>query len=307
MRVVFMGTPEFAVASLRALATRHEVVCVYTRPDAASGRGRALTAPPAKSAAIESDIPVAQPTDLRGPASARDLASLAPDVVCVAAYGMILPRGVLDVPPLGCVNVHASLLPRHRGAAPVERAILAGDTTTGVSIMRMEEGLDTGPVALRVEMVIGAADAPTLTRTLATLGADALIEVLDRIEAGTDTWEPQPESGATYAARIERADVALEPGLSSEDALRRVRASGRHAPSRCSLAGVDVTVLEARTVSADLGPGRVLVTKDALILGTTDGGLALDRVVATGRAPMDGAAFARGARLDDDARWAAST
>lgn len=307
MRVVFMGTPEFAVVSLRALATRHEVVCVYTRPDAASGRGRTITAPPAKSAAIESGIPVAQPAGLRGPSSAHDLASLAPDIVCVAAYGVILPREVLDVPPHGCINVHASLLPRHRGAAPVERAILAGDTTTGVSIMRMEEGLDTGPVALRVEIAVGSADAPTLTRALATSGADALLEVLDRIEAGTDSWEPQPEAGATYAARIERADVALDPDLSSQEAWLRVRASGRHAPSRCRLAGVDVTVLKARTVPSDIGPGRVLVTKDALVLGTADGGLALDRVVATGRAPMDGAAFARGARLDDDTRWAAST
>lgn len=300
-----MGTPDFAAASLRALAAGHEVVCAYSRPDAASGRGRVVAPPPAKSAALELGIPVAQPVTLREPGSARHLASLDPEVVVVAAYGLLLPAAVLQVPALGCVNVHASLLPRHRGAAPVERAILAGDPVTGVSIMRMDEGLDTGPVALRVEVPIGTEDAPALTRMLATVGADALLEVLDRMEKGTAMWEPQPECGATYAARIERRDVALTPELSSDEAWRRVRASSRRAPSRCRLAGLAVTVLAARAVPSSPGSGRVLVMEGDLVLGTTGGGLAVDRIVADGRAPTDGAAFARGARLTDDSRWQA--
>jgi methionyl-tRNA formyltransferase len=305
MRVVFMGTPQFAVPSLRVLAASHDVVAVYTAPDRPAGRGLRLKSSAVKAEAEKMGLRVEQPRSLKDPIEHDRIDGLRPDVVCVAAYGLILPPGILATPPRGCVNIHASLLPRWRGAAPIERAILAGDAVAGVSIMLMEEGLDTGPYAAQSSVQTGGATAVELRETLAVAGARLLIEVLGELADGTVTWTSQDDSQASYAAKITAADVALSPDLSIEQACRRVRASGRTAPSRAQIDGRPVSVeLLARTEES-LAPGVVARCRDGLRLGFADGALKLVRLRPSGKSSMDGAAFARGAHLGDDARWGA--
>jgi len=304
MRVVFMGTPEFAVPSLDVLLNRHDVVAVYTRPDAASGRGRKVADSPVKARALASSIPVEQPRTLRDPSAVASLRAYAPDIVVVAAYGLILPPEILGVARYGCVNVHGSVLPRWRGAAPIQRAILAGDAETGVSIMQMEVGLDTGPTCLIRTTATDRKSSGTLTSELADLGAQTLLEALAAIEAGTVEWTPQDDALATYADKLSAADVALHPELTVAEALRRVRASGPSAPCRLALAERRLVVLEAAEGGAVLAPGGVACGRQ-LELGLADGALVLERVVPEGRSAMDGASFARGARLADDSTWSA--
>ena len=213
MRIVFMGTPEFAVPSLESLAEVHEVVAAFTRPDAVSGRGGKTRPSPVAEAADLLGIPVFKPVSLRTSEVQEHLASLRPDVIVVAAYGLILPTGVLGIPPLGCVNVHGSLLPRWRGAAPVQRAILAGDERTGVSIMRMEEGLDTGPYCAVDSTSVDEKNSEELTAELAIMGAALLISSLAAMDSAECVWCAQDDSLATYADKITRADVTLEPAL----------------------------------------------------------------------------------------------
>lgn len=303
MRVVFMGSPEFAVPSLRALATRHEVVCVYTQPDKPRRRGKELVPTPVKLAALELGIEVREPRTLRDESEVAALAALSPDIIVVAAYGMILPREVLEVPLYGCVNVHASLLPRHRGAAPIHRAILDGDEFAGVAIMRMEEGLDTGPYALTASTPVGAEDVVSLTAILADLGAAALLQTLDLIEAGTVVWTAQDESLVTYANKITDADLALSPDLRLEDALRRVRAASGSARSKLSIAGRTLDVLRAAPDLTPLAPGIVALGRDALLVGFSDGTLRAEEVRPEGKAAMSGRAFALGARIADGDPW----
>ncbi len=303
MRVVFMGTPSFAVPALHALADAHHVACVYTQPDRPSGRGRTPRPSPVKEAALERGLEVRQPVTLRDAAEHAHLRSLESDVVCVAAYGLILPPEVLEVPPYGCLNIHASLLPRYRGAAPVHRAILDGEKVSGVSIMRMEEGLDTGPYALQVPVALDDLGVEKATALLAEQGATALLHVLDGLLTSTVEWTDQDDSRATYAAKITRCDVALHPGLTVEEALRRLRASSRSAPSRACVDGTSMTIVSARRATRNPGPGQVGVDKDALVLGFADGGIVLDEVRPEGRSCMDGSCFARGARLGSGASW----
>ena len=303
MRVVFMGTPAFALPSLHALADLHDVVHVYTQPDRPSGRGREAVAPPVKQEALALGLPVRQPLTLRDSEEHAFLRSLGPDIVCVAAYGLLLPTQVLETPPHGCVNVHASLLPRHRGAAPVHRAILEGDEVSGVSIMLMEEGLDTGPSALQVSVPLDDLSVECATALLADAGAAALLEVIGQIEDGSVRWTPQDEKAATYAEKITKSDVELRPELTVEQALRRVRASSRNASSRACVDGTILTVVRASAAGASPDPGEVLTDRDTLVLGFSDGGLALEEVLPQGRACMDGACFARGARLTCDSGW----
>jgi methionyl-tRNA formyltransferase len=302
MRVVFMGTPEFAVPSLSRVARDHEVIAVYTREDKPSGRGREPSASPVKARAQELGIPVEQPATLRDPSAQSRLAALAPDLIAVAAYGLILPPEVLAIPALGCINVHASLLPRWRGAAPVQRAILAGDQTTGVSIMRMEEGLDTGPYAAQVEDPMDDKSAVELTDELAGIGAETLSSVLEAIAAGTATWTAQDDSVATYADKVTAADVALDPLLAVATALRRVRASTRSAPCRAVLGGTPIVVRRATLGPPDVDPGRALC-EGGIVLGVRDGSVRLEELVPQGKAPMSAAAFSRGARLGAECGW----
>lgn len=300
-----MGTPAFAVPSLRALAAHHDVLAVYTRPDRPRGRGRRPVPSPVKAAAEELSLPVAQPPTLRDPDAVSALTDLAPEVICVAAYGLLLPPNVLAVPPLGCVNVHASLLPAYRGAAPVQRAILDGVETTGVSIMSMAPEMDAGPYAAQVRAHVGDADLDTLMGTLSRLGADALIAVLAEMERGTAVWIAQDDSSATFAPKISAEDVALDPTLPAETALRRVRASSRSTPARARVAGTGLVVLSAAPSSRRVAPGKVAVGKSSFVLGVADGTIELLAVRPEGRAEMPAAAFARGARLDAAARWEA--
>ncbi len=232
MRLVFMGTPEFAATVLDGCLDSHDVLAAYARPDAASGRGNRLHPPAVKVLAESRGVPVRQPKTLRDFDEQAALRALAPEAIIVAAYGLILPREVLEIPPYGCINVHASLLPRWRGAAPVQRAILAGDQVTGVSIMRMEEGLDTGPFAAVARVAVDDLDAEALTHALAEAGTNALLDVLRQVEEGTAVWTPQDDSLATYAEKVGKPEVALQPEDPASVALRKVRASGPRAPAR---------------------------------------------------------------------------
>ncbi len=303
MRVVYMGTPSFAVPCLASLIARHDVVAVYTRPDKPSGRGRALRESPVKAAATAAGISVVQPASLRDDDSISTLASFHPDICVVAAYGAILPPQVLSVPRLGCVNVHASLLPRWRGAAPIQRAILAGDDITGVSIMRMEAGLDTGPYAAQVNVPVDDLGTEALTDALAAAAPPALLATLDAMASGTVAWTDQDESGATYAAKVAAGDVVLAPTLTREEAMRRVRASNRSAAARCVVASVHVTVTVLAATETPVTPGGVVATKDELALGFTDGALSVEMLTPQGRSSMDGASFGRGLRCDGPMTW----
>lgn len=302
MRVVFMGTPAFAVPSLQALAKRHEVVAVYTRQDRASGRGGAARPSAVKEAALALGIPVHQPSTLRGDAVA-EIASLAPDVICVAAFGMLLPPEVLAIPPHGCVNVHASLLPAYRGAAPIQRAILAGDSQTGVSIMLMEEGLDTGPYALQRSLDVDDLYAEELEAALAGLGAYALLEVLDQIDEGTIRWAAQDPGRATYAGKITKDDTALHPELPVAEAYARVRAATRRAPARACVGERELTVVRAHPLPPSTASGGVCMLDDTPTLGFADGCLALDLVRPAGKGDIAGRDWARGARMAEGTCW----
>ena len=212
MRIIFAGTPEFAVPSLRAAAARNEVVAVYTQPDRPAGRGRGVTASPVKLEAVLRGIPVLQPDNFKSAAARDELRALKPDLLVVVAYGLILPQSVLDIPTHGCWNVHASLLPRWRGAAPIQRAIEAGDTRTGVCLMQMEKGLDTGPVRLSLALDIGANETGgQLHDRLAALGAQLLSDGLGLLRAGfKPVAEPQPAAGVTYAHKLDKAEAKLD-------------------------------------------------------------------------------------------------
>ncbi|MCI8468781.1 MAG: methionyl-tRNA formyltransferase [Eggerthellaceae bacterium] len=315
MRVVFMGTPDFAARILGPVADAHDVVAVYTRPDAVRGRGKALVASPVKAEAESRDIPVLTPRTLRTPEAAAELAALAPDVVCVAAYGTILPADILAVPPHGCLNVHGSLLPRWRGAAPVERAVLAGDDEVGVCVMQMEEGLDTGAFCLERRVPAAGRPAAELTAELADAGAEALLEALALLEAGEDLpWQAQDESLVTYADKVAKGELALSPDDGADANARRVLASGEAHPSRCAVAGRPVTVLAARALPADdpaaeaagaLAPGDARLIAKRLVLACVDGALEVTELKPDGKRPMEGRAFAAGcpALRDERGTW----
>lgn len=298
MRVVFMGTPEFAADILAEVAERHDVVAVYTRPDAVRGRGRALVPSPVKVVAEERGIPVYTPRTLRDNEEQAQLAALAPDVVCVAAYGAILPREVLDIPRLGCLNVHGSLLPRWRGAAPIERAILAGDEEVGVCIMAMEEGLDTGDFCVCRSLPAADLTAAQLTAELASLGAGALLTALAQLEAGRLAWVKQDEAEVTYAEKIAKGELDLDPSESAVQNVRRVRASSEAHAARCVIAGRPVTVLSARAADEDAPvagkPGAATFAAKRLLLGCVEGAVQVLEVKPDGKRAMDAAAFAAG-------------
>lgn len=303
MRIVFMGTPDFAATILDNLVQQHEVVAVYTRPDAVRGRGKHLEPSPVKRVAERLGITVLTPRTLRDEAAQRELASFAPDIICVAAYGAILPKAVLDVPRYGCLNVHASLLPRWRGAAPVERAILAGDEEAGVCIMRMEEGLDTGAYCVCRTADIDGKDAATLTEELADLGSHALLTALVHVEQGADVWTEQDETQVTYASKIEKHELDLAPSDDATVLVRKVQASSAAHPARTLIAGRAVTVLALEAVagderacelSADLVQGGVRFVGKRLFLGAADGAVEVRELKPDGKQAMDAKAFAAG-------------
>lgn len=301
MRIVFMGTPAFAADILQSLIeSHHEVVGCFTRPDAVRGRGKKLVFSPVKERAVQVGIPVYEFSSMKSDEAFGALSSLCPDAVCVAAYGAILPKRVLDLPRFGCLNVHGSLLPRWRGAAPIERAILAADELTGIGIMRMEEGLDTGDVAEeRLTSVFGK-NADQLYSELAVLGGNALVRVLDLLEDGEPvSWHQQPDSGVTYAEKIEKGELDISPSLSASDAWRRVLSSSESHTCRCVIAGKSLSVLEAHLVSAGDCPvsvarGEVAFAAKRLFLGCNDSILEVVTVKPDGKKPMEAKAFAAG-------------
>ena len=302
MRVVFMGTPQLAADILVELAQQHEVVCVYTRPDAVRGRGAKLEPSPVKAVAERLEIPVRTPKTLRDPQEQQALEELAPDAICVAAYGCILPAEVLSIPQFGCLNVHASLLPRWRGAAPIERSILAGDAQTGVCIMRMEEGLDTGPYCVRRATEVPGKTAAELTDELANLGARALLTGLSVVEQGGAEWTEQDDAKATYAEKLAKDELFLHPTDEATVALRKVLASSDAHPCRAVVANRSVTVLVAAPVENERGcalcegiaSGEVRFASKRLFIGMADGAIELVSVKPDGKKPMEGRAFAAG-------------
>ena len=262
MRIVFAGTPDFAVPSLRAAHRRQDVVAVYTQPDRPAGRGRALTASPVKRAALEYGIPVLQPATLKSQVSRDALRALEPDVMVVVAYGLILPQKILDIPRFGCWNVHASLLPRWRGAAPIQRAIEAGDTETGVCLMHMEAGLDTGPVLLSQTHPIGATDTGGhLHDALSELGARVLADGLGLLRAGIrPIGTPQSTQGLAYAHKIDKAEAKLDWSQPATVLANRVRAFEPWPVAEAQLAGERLRIHGAVALPLDHGraPGTVL-------------------------------------------------
>ena len=294
MRLVFMGTPPFAAAALEAIdAAGHEIACVYSQPPRPAGRGQNETPSAVHALAASRGWPVRTPARLREPADQAAFAALQADVAVVAAYGLILPRPVLEAPRLGCINIHASLLPRWRGAAPIQRAILAGDAESGITLMRMDEGLDTGPMLLREAMAI----APRMTAgelhdALAALGARLIVEALARLARGGLDETPQPEAGVTYAAKIAKGEARLDWSRPARELERAVRAFNPVPGAFFEFAGERVKVLAATVEPGSGAPGTTLDARLAIASG--DGVLRPVLLQRAGRGAMDADAFLRG-------------
>jgi methionyl-tRNA formyltransferase len=290
MRIIFMGSPEFAVPSLAALvAAGHDLVAVYAQPPRPAGRGQAERKTAVHERADSLGIAVRTPSTLRDADEQARFRTLDADLAVVAAYGLILPREILEAPKAGCINVHASLLPRWRGAAPIQRAILAGDETSGVTLMRIEEGLDTGPMLLRRELGIRGKNAGQVTEELAELGARVLIEWLDHPTPA----EPQPDAGASYARKIDKAEARIDWARSAAETERQVRAFAPAPGAWFEANGERVKLLEA-TVGADAAgaPGEVL--DDCLCVACGSGSVRLLRVQRAGRGVMSAGELLRG-------------
>ena len=297
-KIVFMGSPEFALPSLQALAERFEVVGVVTQPDRPAGRGQQMTPPPVKRLAQALGIPLIQPRRLKEAEALAQLAAWAPQAIVVAAFGQILRQEVLDLPQYGCINVHASLLPRWRGAAPIQAAILHGDAETGITIMQMEAGLDTGAVLSQRRLPILETDtAASLTEKLARLGADLLVETLPGYFSGMLQPVPQDDSLATLAPRIEKAAGALDLQRPAEELARQVRAFNPWPGASLTWQGQPLKVHQARPVSRPSpGAGARLVVEGLPAVGTSEGILLLETVQPAGKKAMPGQLFLQGAR-----------
>jgi methionyl-tRNA formyltransferase len=304
LRIAFAGTPQFALPALRVLlASRHRVVGVLTQPDRPAGRGRALRASPIKLLAQESGLPLAQPATLKTPEGRAELEAWAPDLLVVVAYGLILPPPVLSLPRLGCVNIHGSLLPRWRGAAPIQRAILAGDAETGVTIMQLDEGLDTGPMLLERRRPIHSHDtAGDLHDVLSELGAAALAEAVEGLASGTLKARPQPAAGATYAPKIEKSEARIDWSASAVALDRQVRAFNPWPMAETTFAGESLRVLRARVAeqpASDAAPGPLLgIAEDGLRVACGAGVLAVRELQRAGKRPVAARDFANAVRLD---------
>lgn len=323
--MAFAGTPEFAVAPLRAiLASRHPVVGVLTQPDRPAGRGRLLSASPVKELALAAQLPIAQPQSLRTDTARGQVAAWQPDVMVVVAYGLMLPPAVLALPRLGCVNIHASLLPRWRGAAPIQRAIMAGDARSGVTIMQMDAGLDTGPVLLRSELALSRdQDAAGLHDALSLAGSKLIVEALDALAAGTLTAVPQPAAGACYARKIERREAHIDFSQDAAIIERQVRGLAMWPIAETTLHGEQLRIHAALALADDeladdalaqavadararrLPAGSVLGTvivpapqphagKAGIAILCGRGVLAALRLQRSGRRALDAAEFQRG-------------
>jgi methionyl-tRNA formyltransferase len=299
MRLVYMGTPQFAVPPLRALASAgHEIAGVVTRTDKPAGRGRTLAPPPVKSAAQELSTPVFQPKRVREPDFVRTLTDLAPEVIVVAAYGQILPGEILTVPRFGCINIHASLLPRYRGAAPINWAIIRGERETGITIMQMDEGMDTGAIVAQERIPIEPSDtAGSLTGKLSLLGSRMIVEALSRIASDTLSLEPQDHAKATMAPLLKKEDGLIDWTLSAQEIGNRVRGLFPWPGAYGFLGGKMVKILEVETAVGSAEPGEIVTPGgDELAAGTGAGLLKVLRLQPEGKKPMTAAEFLRGHR-----------
>jgi methionyl-tRNA formyltransferase len=298
LQIVFMGSPDFAAVTLRRLAEHYTVVGVVTQPDRPAGRGRALTPPPVKILAQQLGIALIQPERMREPEAQERLHQWAPDLIVVTAFGQILRKNVLELPRYGCINVHASLLPRWRGAAPIQAAILHGDRQSGATIMRMDPGIDTGPILTQRALEIAPDDtAATLSDRLASLGADLLIETLPGYLDGSIQPQSQQEEDATYASMISKEEGRLNFSHTAEALERRVRAFNPWPSAFIEWQGQPLKIHRARAAScADPVPGRRYVLDGLPSLGTAAGCLVLEEVQPAGKRPMNGLDFLRGSR-----------
>ena len=303
LRIAFAGTPQFALPALQALLkSRHQVVGVLTQPDRPAGRGQQMRASPVKLLALDARLPLAQPSSLKTEESRAELTQWAADVLVVVAYGLILPPPVLALPRLGCVNIHGSLLPRWRGAAPIQRAILAGDAETGVTIMQLDAGLDTGPMLLERVRPIGSQDtAGDLHDALSELGAAALLEALDGLAAGTLKPRAQPADGVSYAPKIEKSEAPIDWSVSAIHLDRKIRAFNPWPVAETRFAGESLRVLQARIaepMGAHEAPGTLLgIADDGLRVACGEGVLAVRELQRAGKRPVSARDFANAVRL----------
>jgi methionyl-tRNA formyltransferase len=295
MRVVFMGTPDFSVPVLDALhAAGHDIACVYCQPPRPAGRGKKDRPTPVHQRALTLGLPVRHPERLKSPEEQTAFADLNADVAVVVAYGLILPQPVLDAPKHGCLNIHASLLPRWRGAAPIHRAIMAGDPETGVCIMQMEAGLDTGPVLLREATPIGATETTgELHDRLSRMGAQLITQALDRIDDLVP--EPQPEEGVTYAAKIDKAEAAVDWTRPAEEISRQVRGLAPFPGAWTTHGGDRIKLLGAEPAEGQGAPGTLLDDRFTVACGT--GALRITRAQRAGKGAQDAATFLNGCPL----------
>jgi len=311
LRLGVAGTPEFAVPALQRLALARSVCAVFTQPDRPSGRGQSLHLSPVKRRALELGLAVYQPVSFKALEAASLLRSLQLDLLVVAAYGLILPAAVLEIPRLGCINIHASLLPRWRGAAPIQRALLAGDSRTGITIMRMQAGLDTGPMLSSRPTDITALDnAASLHDRLATLGADLMLETLPGIESGSAHETPQPDEGVTYAQKINKAEARIDWSLDAGQIWRQVRAFNPWPVAETRWDGQQLRVWEAQlpasTKQPAEAPGSVLAASaQGIDVACGRGVLRILRLQLAGRKPLCAGDFLKGQRLGG-ARFASS-
>ncbi|WP_342246971.1 methionyl-tRNA formyltransferase [Pseudomonas sp. OTU5201] len=290
LRLVFAGTPEFAAEHLKALLdSRHQIVAVYTQPDRPAGRGQKLMPSPVKQLAVEHGIPVLQPPTLRDPTAQAELKGLDADLMVVVAYGLILPQVVLDTPRLGCINSHASLLPRWRGAAPIQRAVQAGDAQSGVTVMQMEAGLDTGPMLLKVTTPISADDTGgSLHDRLAQLGPKAVLEAIEGLAASTLQGEVQDDALANYAHKLNKDEARLDWGRPAIELERLVRAFNPWPICHSTLGGEPLKVLAAVLGEGKGQPGQILAaSKDGLTVACGEGALRLTRLQLPGGKPLN--------------------
>jgi methionyl-tRNA formyltransferase len=295
MKLVFMGTPEFSVPVLQALAARHQVLAVYTQPPRPAGRGKAERPGAVHQAALTLGLPVRHPTSLKGAEAQAEFAALGADVAVVVAYGLILPQAVLDAPRHGCLNIHASLLPRWRGAAPIHRAIMAGDAETGVCIMQMEAGLDTGPVLLREATRIGTAETTAdLLGRLSAMGARLILQALDRLPDLHP--EPQPAEGVTYAAKIDKAEARVDFTRPADQVDRLIRGLSPFPGAWVSVGGERVKLLRSRLCPGAGVPGQVL---GGFTIACGTGAIEVLEAQREGKRPMPAAEVLKGLTLPD--------